>query len=93
MPLRITRCKGRERGDHQQKDSPKQMMDMQAAFRDQVVNGQNLVVDDISQSSQEHETNDERNQSTQCYLPSQTQFLVVMLQPADIYSTSHLLSI
>jgi hypothetical protein len=89
VPSRIARRQRGETGDHQQKYSPEQMMDMKAAFRDQIMDRQNVIMNDIGECPQEYETDNERNQTAQGNPPSETQFLVMMLQPGKIRLRSH----
>src|SRR5579883_1071038 len=88
MPFGIARRQRGESGDHQQKDSPEQMMDMKSAFGDEIVNRQNLIMNDVRERPQEHETNNEGNQAAQRDLPSQTELPVMMLQATG--QSSHL---
>ena len=83
MPIWISARKCGETRNHEQENSPEQMVDVKAKSRHEVVDGQEFVVNDIGQSAQEDKNDCERNQRTKRDAPAEAQFSIMLTKTRD----------
>src|SRR5690348_14160729 len=78
MPIRISASKRSETRNHEQENSPEQMMDVKTAFRHEVVERHEFVMYDVSKNAQEDKNDCERNERTKRHAPAEAQFLIML---------------
>jgi hypothetical protein len=84
MPLRRARGERDEAREHEEHDAPEQMVDVQAAFRDQVSERpvrKHVEMNDRRHDAKHQEGNEERDERSDRYAATEIQTTIVMPQP------------
>jgi hypothetical protein len=78
MPIRISAGKRSETRNHEQENSPEQMVDVETTSRHDIVERQKFVMNDVGKRTQEDKNDCERNQRTKRHAPAEAQFLIMV---------------